>query len=999
MENLNKNLINLLSIVFLSMLSSVIAAQCLPAATPVCDNAPQVPCFPFEGATPEAINNGGNIPGCGGTALYSHTTWYSIEILSNDIGISILPSCEQNIGIHAGLYADCDPNSPTLALQCACTPTAINFSASGLTPGFYYLMIDACQLDQCDFEIIITTGQVNEPGIGTPEPIVPNPPVFCEGDIVEFSIPPVSGATDYIWDYSNGIIPVEIDCNTISVIWGTTTGTIAVNPIGNCGSAPGVVLTTEAIPVITTLENGTYCEGSPGYFYPGDGQYYTEGAYEIIFTSSSGCDSIVVLEVFSEPTPITTQYHLLCPGESVEINGVLYFAPLSTIITIPGGGPNGCDSIIILELELFDGPFVDFVITDANCGSCNGEIDITIYGGTGSASYSWSNGATTEDISGLCPGTYYLEIYDYCVVSYSFVVEEEGGSNLEVQTTAENPNCGGECSGSIELAIDCGTPPYIVDWSEDIYDGQTSISDLCAGSYQVTITDSLGVAVADTITLTEPAELLLAGDTEDAVCNGEPSGAIFTSVSGGTAPYSYDWSVNAYDGQSVLFGIVAGYYELTLTDNNGCQQYSDFVIEQPTPLEVEAIGTNVTCNTLGAAIAIASGATSPYQYQWNNNETTMTISDLVEGTYVVTVTDNNGCTESDWVVIESDCCQMEISIEGMDVPCLTNGGGSAEVVFETEGTAPYNFEWSNSTLPETQMVDSLRVGTYIVTVTDASGCTAVDSIQINRECCPSFFHVEVENESCLGINDGTASLVIDQLPNPPYLIEWSDPDLPSEDYVDMLAPGTYTVTLTNADGCSAVDTFQIKAYLDITLTLTPADCDGTGGTAMATAGGFFIYYNWSNGGTGSFQRDLSVGQYTVRAWSIFGGCQSERTFQIERDSSCDDTIEEDLFNEENTLTERFVNNNQTIKQKSALSHIKLYPNPISDKGFVEWNGKGAQPESLMIFDSQGRLIQEVDLQEGTFKTEINLSTAPSGLFYLKYTNAEGVSEILKWIKM
>jgi len=1000
MKILNRHLLNLLNIALLCLLSQVAIAQCAPPGTSMCGNAPQVPCFPFEGTTPEEINNAGNIPGCGGTASFTHTTWHSIEILSNDIGIAILPTCEQNTGIHAGLYLDCNPNSPALALQCACTSSAINFSAAGITPGTYYLMIDACLGDQCDFEVIVTSGQVNEPGIGAVGPIEQNPSVFCEGDIVEFSIPLVTGANDYIWDYSNGIVPVEIDCNTISVEWGTDVGTIAVTAVGNCGSATAI-LDAEAAPLDINFEFGSYCSGTQGYFYSGDGQYYQEGFYQINYQGSSGCDSIVFLEVVQEISPIRDLYEIVCPDSPVLINGVLYFAPLSTVITIPGGAQNGCDSIIVLTLELFNEPFVDFVITNANCGNCNGAIDISLFGGTGSVNYIWSNGAATEDITNLCPGYYEVSIFDFCVATYSFTVEEEGGNNLDVQIASENPGCAGDCSGSIDVDISCGTLPYTVDWSDDIYDGLTSLDSLCAGSYEVTITDSLGTVITDTIVLTEPAELVLVGDAEDALCNGEASGTIFTNTSGGTPPFDYDWSGNVYDGQSALFGIFAGYYGLTLTDNNGCQQLYDFDVGEPSALVIEAFGTNVTCNALGAATVLASGATSPYQYLWSNNGTTETISDLTEGTYLVIVSDANGCTESDLVVIESDCCQMEINVEGTDVPCLANRGGSAEVVFETEGTPPYNFEWSNMNLPETQMVDSLSAGTYIVTVTDASGCTVVDSIQINRECCPSFFHVEVENESCLGINDGTASLVIDQLPNPPYLIEWSDPDLPAEDYVDLLTPGTYTVTLTNADGCSAIDTFEIRPYLNINLMLTPADCDGTGGTAMARANGFFIYFNWSNGGTGSFQRDLSVGEYTVRAWSIFGGCQSERTFMIERDSSCDDKIDEGLVIGETIGEGSSANTNHTVNLMPLSTNIKLYPNPVSDEGFIEWNGEGAQPESLMVFDSQGRLIQTINLQteQNAFRTEIDLSAAPAGLLYMKYKNVEGESEILKWIKM
>lgn len=289
---------------------------------------------------------------------------------------------------------------------------------------------------------------------------------------------------------------------------------------------------------------------------------------------------------------------------------------------------------------------LNFSHNDASCnGVCDASIDLTLSGGTPPYTFQWSNGATTEDISGLCTGNYTITIDDAngCrAVILSDNISEP--TALVTSTTAINSTCAEECDGSIDLTVSGGTPPYSYLWSN----GATSedVSNLCEGTHNVTITDANGCTAVEGQLLTDPDELIVSVTGNDIDCHGNSTGSASASVSGGTGAYSYSWS----SGQTVqsISNLAAGNYTVTVTDGNGCLAIGNVNIDEPDALAASISVSNATCNGFcdGFINLTLVGGTAPFSYSWSNGETTEDVGSLCAGVYAVTITDANGCSIS-----------------------------------------------------------------------------------------------------------------------------------------------------------------------------------------------------------------------------------------------------------------------------------------------------------------------------------------------------------------
>ena len=282
------------------------------------------------------------------------------------------------------------------------------------------------------------------------------------------------------------------------------------------------------------------------------------------------------------------------------------------------------------------------VVTNTTCTASIGAINITVSGGTSPYTYLWSNGATTEDISGLAAGTYTVTITDAngCTTNLPFTVET---NNVTITATpvVTNTTCTASI-GAINITVSGGTSPYTYLWSN----GATTedISGLAAGNYTVTITDANGCTTNMPITVgTDNVTITATPVVTNTTCTAS-IGAINITVSGGTSPYTYLWSNGATTED--LTGLAAGTYTVTITDANGCTTNLPFTVETDmSTITATPVVTNTTCTaSIGAINITVSGGTSPYTYLWSNGATTEDITGLAAGTYTVTITDANGCT-------------------------------------------------------------------------------------------------------------------------------------------------------------------------------------------------------------------------------------------------------------------------------------------------------------------------------------------------------------------
>ena len=241
--------------------------------------------------------------------------------------------------------------------------------------------------------------------------------------------------------------------------------------------------------------------------------------------------------------------------------------------------------------------------------------------------------------------------------TYDITITDDNGCSVVINAgpfvespsiayTATDLDCFGDGSGEIDLTITGGTGPLGYTWSHDAGETNQDITGLDAGTYYVTVTDSLGCADIDSIVIAEPALLTVSSSSTDLTCYNDLSGSASVTPAGGTSPYTYSWS-NSQTGQSIS-GVAAGVYDFTVTDANGCDSTGSITITEPDSIAVDFTITNATCDASadGEIELNTSGGISPYAYLWNDGSSNSTASDLMAGSYSVIITDNNLCTKS-----------------------------------------------------------------------------------------------------------------------------------------------------------------------------------------------------------------------------------------------------------------------------------------------------------------------------------------------------------------
>jgi trimeric autotransporter adhesin len=283
--------------------------------------------------------------------------------------------------------------------------------------------------------------------------------------------------------------------------------------------------------------------------------------------------------------------------------------------------------------------------TDIPCNETNtGTAAVQVSGGTAPYSYAWSNGATSSALSALPPGDYAVTVTDAtgCQGNGSQKVGSAPKLNLQIATT--NVLCNGQTTGQATASVTGGTPAYAYRWSNGAT--TSSISNLAAGSYNLTVTDSKQCAQNQAINITQPAALQANAAFNRETSANAKNGSASVSASGGTSPYSFKWSTGATT--SAITGLGQGQYTVTVQDANGCNLVRTGTVggESCPALSVSGIATDLACAgaETGSISLSVLGGTAPYVYTWNNGANTSNLTGLNEGTYAVTVTDAKGCT-------------------------------------------------------------------------------------------------------------------------------------------------------------------------------------------------------------------------------------------------------------------------------------------------------------------------------------------------------------------
>ncbi len=555
---------------------------------------------------------------------------------------------------------------------------------------------------------------------------------------------------------------------------------------------------------------------------------------------------------------------------------------------------HGCDGLLSgsAAVTIYDQPVLAFDVTHLLCnGDNSGAIGLTV---TGSAtnSYAWIGPdaftAGTKDLSGLKAGIYSVTVTsgDGCVATGQVTVSEP--SVLSLASTGNiSLLCHGDDSGSGSFTASGGTAPYSFttvtnDTGADITAGSgSSVTFTNAGSGTITllVTDANDCTAQATVIVTTPPALTITGTTKDISCYGGGDGTINTTVTGGTTPYVYAWTHSGggsglVAGAQNQGGLTAGSYELTVTDANGCQAVAVWTLTQPDDIIVTVTTDDNLIGTCSSAQlnAAVTGGVEPaggYLYSWSPaaglsaaNISNPVATPTSTTTYTVTVTDDHGCVKTGSVTIAVAPVLTAVAYADDNMIGDCPNQETQLHVNVNGGEAPYSFLWDNSGSlsdpTDGHPFASPSVNTtYTVTVTDANGCIATASVTVN--VAPEL-HVTVTVDDDL---IGTCPTSVAQLSatatggEGPYSYLWdnastlNDASLASPT-AKPAATTTYTVTVTDANGCIATATITVNVAPDLAVTAIADDlsigtCPGSVShlDALASGGEPDYTYKWT----------------------------------------------------------------------------------------------------------------------------------------------------------
>lgn len=466
---------------------------------------------------------------------------------------------------------------------------------------------------------------------------------------------------------------------------------------------------------------------------------------------------------------------------------------------------------------------MNFATTDPDCEASNGSIDIAITGNNTPYSYSWSNGASTSSVSGLNNGIYQVSTSasNGCTATRSITLSDAPSVDFALSL----PKCTGIDNGSINTSIIKGSSSLTYTWSNS--NTTSSLTGLSAGTYALTITDgncsslysidlSDSASLGITANITDPNCGLAEGSIHTTVTNNpvnyyDNCGNLLTTTNAGTN-YSYVWNNGATTDS--IRNLNTNAYSLTITSDIGCYVVKNFVVQNIDGPEYTISLSEPSCNeSTDGSIALVNvqSGTSPYSFNWENGNTTNSISSLNKGIYAVSVYDADLCLTVDDITLTAPN-PIDPNPVINNVSCKGNSDGQIELQL-LGGTSPYSFTWNNN--QTTSPLTDLSPGTYLLTVVDNNNCTFSNSFTITEPLNSLSAASTVTNEHYAGKEDGAITISTTG-GTPPYLFTWSNGS--SAASINNLSAGVYYLTITDQNGCnySIIDTVGINTGIKTT---------------------------------------------------------------------------------------------------------------------------------------------------------------------------------------
>ena len=703
----------------------------------------------------------------------------------------------------------------------------------------------------CSFTVIISDKEV--PSIICPsDAIITIPSCSLISDSIAFSLLSVSDNCGIFNFLSNA--PAQFPLGTTSVIW------TAKDINGNSNqctqqvtviNAPPMNLVGSSIPVRCFGENnGTatveVSEGSPPYTYSWN----------------------------TVPVQTTSTATNLLPGNYIVTvtDFIGCTATASVTVTQPAAA---------LTLSVSNQVNVDCY------GNSTGSVIVAGNGGT--PGYQYSIDGTVFQASGtflsLPAGAYTLTVKDSrnCINTTSITITQPATAVASAIISQTNVACLGSATGSVTDSGSGGTPPYLYNINGGAFQAGATFNNLGAGVYNIVVKDANNCSSNLSVTITQAATLFTASITShtNVLCSGQANGSATATASGGTSPYTYSWNTVPVQTTAKAINLTARTYTVTITDAAGCIKTANVGITQPTPISISITKTNVACfgDSTGTATASASGGTPPYIYAWLTVpiQTTATVSNLPAGTYTVAVFDSLGCFKPAFVTITQPATKFTASITNqLNVICSGNNTGSITVA-GGGGTPPYQYNINGGAFQATGIFNNLTAGVYSIIARDTNNCEVRLSATITEPASPLTAAITSHiNVLCSGQANGSATVMASG-GTAPYTYSWNTVPVQTLATAINLTASSYTVTVTDAAGCTktAGITITQPKPLTIAITKTNVSCfgDSTGtATALASGGTPPYTYAWLTVPiqTTATVSNLPAGTYTVAVFDSSG---------------------------------------------------------------------------------------------------------------------------------
>ncbi len=783
-------------------------------------------------------------------------------------------------------------------------------------------------LDNFILPIICTTTG----GSGPTASFTANNTAVCAGSTVNFTSTSTGSPTSYSWTFTGGT-PSGSSAQNPSVVYNAA-GTYAVsltasNANGSNTSTQNSFITVYAKPTLSAVSASVLCYGgssgsatvtatggTPNYTYSWSGG----GTLSSISNKPAGSYTVTVADA-----------HQCSSTSSVNIT-----QPLAALLATGSS-------------------------TDAACGQANGSVTVTAAGGAGNYTYHWNTNATTQTVSSVSPASYTVTVTDAnaCTATASATVSS-ATSNFAVTIDAHNASCS-QNNGSA-AALPNNPTGVTYHWSNNSSAG--SITGLAVGTYSVTVTNPTGCTASASANITNVASnISVTFSTTQAACNQSNGGATAT-VNGGTSPYTYSWSTGSTT--NVISNVAAGGYPLTVTDNTGCSVVNTATISNNGAPTITATPTSPLCfgGTNGSASASATGGNQPYTYNWSTGGSGTSVTGLSAGTYTVSVHDNAQCVAVQSVTLVNPAA-VTVNVTTTSANCGQQNGTAAAVASGGNGT--YTYYWSNGATIVNNI--DLSAGSYSVTVTDGHSCTGTGTAQVTATSAPS---------SALNPINGTCQIspqinLTIQGGTQPYTFQWSNGA--TSQNLQSIAAGSYTVTITDANGCKNINTASVTDNSSVNVTFNsqnPTQGNSDGSITANPSGGTSPYtYSWSNGALTASVSNLPAGVYAVTI--------TDQTGCIK-------------------IASVTLGNPNGVVQVKDIALIKVFPNPAHDICNIQLDLSKAQNIEMKMFNSIGQEVWTKhynDFKQGT--ETVDVSKLALGV-YIVQIQLNGNLQTIRFVK-